>query len=452
MKRYLPQKFHILIASGILLVISILVFQIVARHNHRIDLTREKSHTLSSETVGVLERMKWGEVIIRAFFGEEDPARRKFEVLLKEMKTHHPHFRYEFYDPDRSPSLTRRYKIDSYQTVIVEYHRRQERVQGYTEDLITNALVRLAHPKRQVLCFTTGHGEGSLANTERVGFSGWKDILQEHNYELREVELAKEGAPKDCDCLVVAGPHYELLAKDLDLLQNFPEKGKGLLLLIDPMDSGEGKSFGELLRSFGLLLGQNVVVDKVSQIFGGDFLVPLVSQYTDHPITQDFRVATFLPIARTVTKLSDVSEDIDVTELAKTLPGSWAETDLKKLEDGEAEFDPEEDEKGPLSLVATAEIKDAPRGARVVVVGDSDFVTNAYLALSGNKDFALNILEWLLRDDRWISIRPKEPRFEPLFLRANQPVEIASLAIGGIPFGILMIGSVGIWIRRKKSS
>ena len=450
MKKHWPQHLHILIASGIFLAILVLVFLIVARHNRRFDFTRDRVHSVSKETLEVLGRMSAGEIVLHAFFAEEDPARRNLSILLKEIATHHPRFHYEFYDPDRSPSEARKYRIDSYQTILIEYRKHEERIQNFTEEALTNALLRLAHPQRQTLCFTTGHGELALSDTERTGLSDWKQVLNNYQYETREIQLLAGGIPPDCDSVIVAGPHYELLPKELELLQKYPEGGKGLFLLIDPMDPGTGGSFNELVKPFGLTLGENVVVDKISRAFGGDYLVPLITQYAEHPITQKFRVATFLPIARTVRKLSDIPLGLKVTELAKTSPGSWAETDLQRLENGEAELDPEKDLVGPVSVAVASELQEALKGARVVVVGDSDFVTNAHLKVSGNKDFSLNILQWLVKDDRWIAIRAKEPHFEPLFLHLNQSVGVAVFALGALPFTALLIGSFGIVLRRRR--
>jgi len=458
-KKHLPEQLHIAAASGIFLTILVLVYLIAGRHNRRIDLTRDKIHSVSVETVQVLSRMTEGEIVVRAFFAEEDPARREFRILLQEMATHHPRFRYEFYDPDRAPSEARRWHVDAYRTTVIQHRGREERLQDFTEEALTNALIRAAHPQKRTLCFTTGHGEAALSGEERSGLSEWRQVLEHHRYQLREIQILTEGIPQDCTSVVVAGPRYELLARELDLLQKYAETGRGLFLLIDPMDPGTGKSFQELVKPFGLKLGEDVVVDKVSRVLGGDYLVPLVAQYAEHPVTKRFRVATFLPVARSVRKTAQVPAGIDVTELARTTPGSWAETDLKKLENGEAKLDTETDLVGPVPLAAAVEIKEKSRvsgprgrGARLVVVGDSDFLTNAHLKVSGNRDFGLNVLEWLVRDDRWISIRARTPRFEPLFLKANESLGVAVFSVGVLPFGVLLGSSTAIRIRRKRSA
>ena len=91
-----------------------------------------------------------------------------------------------------------------------------------------------------------------------------------------------------------------------------------------------------------------------------------------------------------------------------------AETDLKDLAEGNAEFDKNQDTQGPVSVAAAAE---TPSTARVIAFGDSDFVTNAYLNLSGNKDLILNTVSWLSGDDAPALARPKEREVTPLYLK-----------------------------------
>lgn len=451
-KRELPQQIHLGLMSVLLAGVLVLSYQVAGQHNRRLDLTRDKVYSLAPETIEALKRIDRERIRVTAFFSDQDPSKKELEVYLEEARTQHPHFHFHFYDPDRSPSEARKYHVDHYRTTVFEAYGRQERMEGVSEEAFTNALIRLAHPVEKMLCFTRGHGENSISDTERSGLSEWKKVLESHQFKVQEIDMVSAGIPKECDAVVMTGPRYEIFPKELDLLQRTPSEGKGLLLLIDPMDRGEGKGYHELLAPYGIELGDNVVVDKMSKIIGGDYLIPLVSQYAEHPVTRGFNAATFLSIARTVTRKPKTAEGLQVTELAFTTPGSWAETNLKKLENGEAELTPGEDTPGPLSLAAVSEGVGSPEGARVAVVGDSEFINNANLRLSGNRDFSLNLLQWLVRDDRWISVRTKQTQFEPLFLKGGETTALAGFSIGVLPLAALFLGSVGIWFRRKRSS
>ena len=88
---------------------------------------------------------------------------------------------------------------------------------------------------------------------------------------------------------------------------------------------------------------------------------------------------------------------------------------------------------------------------RMVVCGDSDFASNLYFSVLGNKDFFLNIVHWLAEAEELISVRHKEEEsypFSPLFLTENQKKFIFWFSVVVQPLVILCIGIV-IYTRRK---
>ena len=108
-------------------------------------------------------------------------------------------------------------------------------------------------------------------------------------------------------------------------------------------------------------------------------------------------------------------------------------------------FDPGQDLKGPVSLAASS-----TKGteSRVVVVGNSLFASNGYYRLSGNKDFALNALSWVAKEESRISIRPKQRQGNHLFLSAEQKQRMTRFAFLVMPLGLLFAG-LAVWQTRK---
>lgn len=226
------------------------------------------------------------------------------------------------------------------------------------------------------------------------------------------------------------------------------------MLLIDPeTDTG----MGEFLKSCGIEVGQDMIVDKLSRLFGADYLTPIVSQYADyHPITENFQAASFFPLARSVSVAQDLPPQVENTEIAKTGPSSWAETDLVTLKKGDASFDKEEDTMGPIPVAVVSTIQheppetkeakdsqeDTPRPARVVVFGDSDFAGNTYLNLSGNRDLFMNTLSWLAEEEDLIAIRPKKRESQPVVLSYAQGRIIFWVSVVLLPGGVLIIGTI----------
>lgn len=440
---------QLLVVSVVLLATFGMAISLSVRFNRRWDFTKEKIYSLSPQTTAVLQKLQAGNIDVQAFYPHDDPARETFEFFLKECRLKNRGFIYNFYDPDRFPKLAKEQQVEQFYTVVIHYQGRTERLVGPTEENFTSALLRLANPRKFTLCFTQGHGESPVNAPDRTGLSLIKSKLESYNYTLQEIILNRDKIPDSCDVAVVSGPHTEFDTQELELLRAAFKSGTGIFFLIDPMDAGEGKSFRDFMRSFGVDLGDNVVVDKMSRVVGGDFLVPLVAQYvTQHPITQQFNQPTFFPVVRSVQPSTEPVGGLEVVPLALTGSGSWAESNLPELEKGQAAFDASGDISGPICIAAAVEGEE--QGGRMVVAGDSDFITDAYFQLSGNSALAMNIFRWLVRDDRFVSLPSRQPEFRPLFLNANQRVKMLAATLGIVPFGILFLGIFwNIWRKRS---
>ena len=66
--------------------------------------------------------------------------------------------------------------------------------------------------------------------------------------------------------------------------------------------------------------------------------------------------------------------------------------------------------KGPLTLAAAGSYNTGKENSqgRFVVFGSSSWAANSFLKFNGNRDLALNTMNWLSSDEDLISIRPKE--------------------------------------------
>lgn len=444
-------KLQLLLVSLLLLAAFVLGMLTVERVNRRWDLTKNRVYSLSSQTEAILEKLKDEKIQVWAFYPHEDQARENLEVFFKECRLHHGKFLYAFYDPDRFPSLAKHFQVTQFYTVVIQYKDRFERIVMPNEENFMNALLRLAAPRAYSLCFTTGHGESVLNGVERNSVSQFKAALETQNYQVQEIILSRDKVPPFCDAVIVAGPHEEFDIEEFASLKAAFKTGSSIFFLIDPMDSGMGKSFKDFLAGFGVDLGENVIVDKMSRVAGGDFLVALVSQYVlGHPITEKFNQTTFFPVARSVQPSTEPSAGIEAVPLAVSGSGSWAEANLVDLENGQAQFDASADIAGPICISVAAEEK-AEKGGRIVVVGDSDFVSDAYLQLSGNANLAQSMVRWLVRDDRFVALPPRELEFKPLFLTEEQRNKMLLLVVGLIPGAVLLIGVLAL-LRRKKSA
>ena len=67
--------------------------------------------------------------------------------------------------------------------------------------------------------------------------------------------------------------------------------------------------------------------------------------------------------------------------------------------------------KGPLTIAAAGSYNTGKENSqgRFVVIGSAAWAANSFLNFNGNRDLALNTMNWLSSDEDLISIRPKAP-------------------------------------------
>jgi len=439
----------------IILVLGILVIlnYLSSHHHWRFDLTEGKIHSLSDQTVKVLKNLK-KEVQIKAFFREGSFQKSKMEDLLKIYAYHSKKIKYEFIDPDKNPGLVKRYDILQDGTTVFECGDKDTRITSTSEEDITNAIIKITREKKKVIAFLEGHGEKSIEDDSEYGYSRVKNELQKLGYEVKKIVLALKENLKDISLLVIPGVRKDLLPQEIEAIEDFIRKGGRVFFMVDPEDS---QTVVSLLKKYGIKLEKDIVVDTVSRLLGGDYFMPVVSQYESHTITEKFRYATFFPLARSVDKLDSVPDNVTVSIIAKTSPNSWAEKNFRQKQ---ITFNPKEDRQGPIPVAVVAEIKEksgtgekekekVKKEGRIAVFGDSDFVTNNYYNLSGNGNLFLNTVNWLTEEADLISIQPKTSSPRTIHLTPQQGRMIFFTSVIIIPAFVLLLG-ISIWIRRRK--
>ena len=462
---------------GTMSIVSIVVFlgiliavnYLGTRQSKRWDFTANQIYSLSDQTVKILEKL---DSPVKFTVFDQEVGFDRFRQRLNEFQYHSTKVSAEFVDADRQPTRAKAAQVQAYGTVVIEYKGRTERITSINEQDITNALIKAVTGQQRKVYFTKGHGEKDTAGTDRVGYSAVATALGSDNYGIEPLVLVQQkDVPADATVVIIAGPATDFLQPEVDALKAYVAKGGKVLVLLDP-DEKPGAPGHPLLIGFlhdwGIAVGNDVVLDAsgIGQMLGTDASVPVVAQYPAHPITENFRLMTAFPFARSI---SPVGGDGAHTAqpIAETSPRSWAETDLKSLT-GEVAFNADKgDKQGPITLgVAVSgpatDVAPPPSGnatpgstepekkpeSRIVAIGDSDFASNFGLGIQGNRDFFMNSLNWLAQQDNLIAIRPREPEDRRLTLTANAQQNIMLLSIFIIP-GLIFASGVYNWWRRR---
>ncbi len=478
---------NLILVVVLVLAILVLLNSFLSRHNYRLDFTEAKIHSLSDQSIQVLKNLK-KDVQFKAFFRDGNYGRAKLEDLLKNYAYFSKKIKYEFIDPDKNPGLVKGYNITQDGTTVLEAGGNENRITTTTEEDLTNALIKVTREGKKVIYFLEGHGEHSIEQAEDLGYSFAKDELQKLGYEAKKLTLAlSETFPQDCALLVVPGPQKDLLPNELETIHNYLTNGGRVFFMADP-ETAPGLI--PYLMQFGVKLENDIVVDTVSRLFGGDYFMPVITEYEVHEITRNFRYATFFPYARSVEPADPKPEGTSMSILGKTSPNSWSE---RQLDQKQVTFDKDKDTQGPLSLavVGTIEVKaaekkeppseqtgekaelkkaeepkteeaqeaagvkedeppaaEAKKEGRLAVFGDSDFASNRYYNLSGNGNFFLNTVNWLTEESDLISIQPRTSSPRTVQFTPSQGRRIFFVSVIILPLVVLILG-ISVWIRRK---
>lgn len=330
------------IFMGILIFANLLTI----RHKHRFDFTEGGYFTLAPQTKKLVSSLP-REVKLTAFFQTESPEKIAFTNLIAGYLEETDKIKLQYVDPDKNPAVTNQYGVTTYGTVTLESGTRETRIQNASEESITNALLKVTRDEQKLIYFLEGHNESKISNDDNLGYSTAKKNLEQDGFIVKPLLLLKSGeVPKDASVLVIPGPKKPLQDEEKEIIENYLNSGGAVFLLIDPKSSSGMETF---LKKWGIEPGDNVVIDPMSKLFGGDFAAPVVNQYTAHEITNNFALATIFP---TISSVQGVPvAGITTTELLKTSANSWAESDFNSET---VDYNEDRDIKGPVSVSVIA--------------------------------------------------------------------------------------------------
>jgi len=449
----------VLVVLGILIAIN----YIGARQNKRWDLTANKQFSLSDQTRTVLQKLD-SPLNVMVFAKESDF--QPFKDKLKEYEYTSKKVTTDYVDPDKKPTVASQNGVTAYNTIVFKYKDRSERVTSDTEQDITAAIIKVVQGGTKKVYFTQGHGERDQTSSDREGYKAIADSLAKENYTVDKLVLAQAGSvPDDAAVVVVAGPKTDFFPGEIAALKNYLGKQGKLLMLLDPPDKVDSPPLTNLValaHDWGIDVGNDVVVDVsgMGQLIGTSESVPVAASYPSHAITNNFRLLTAYPLARSATAVAGGVNGHTAQGFVETSPRSWAESDVKGLlTNGKVSFNAASgDKQGPISVAAAVSAPapaapdakpDAPKPeARLVVFGDSDFAGNSGLGIQGNRDLFMNTVGWLSQQENLISIRPKDADDRRLTMTAAQQTNVTWLSLFIIP-GLVFFTGVYTWWRRR---
>ncbi|OED35309.1 hypothetical protein AB834_04775 [PVC group bacterium (ex Bugula neritina AB1)] len=449
-------------------VCVVLVTYIASYYKKSFDLTKEKMFTLSDKTKHILNSLD-GDVEIVAFVRKERLIYTQIKRLLEQYQQKSSLILVNYVDPikdvGQSKILASKYGFELKEEIVLVRHKyktqllrlRDIAVYDYSpvnvgmppqlqsfsgEAAISGAIFALQNPKKKTLHFVTGHGEKSVGDSGKEGLLSLKNLLLKQNLEVKPLHLVNMKKEEvKVEYIVIPGGSYPLTDAEVKILTGFLKEGGRLIVLLD---SQQQTNLIPWLKDYNVGVGDDIIVDPQFTEANTSLLNLLTINYEKHPLTEKmYQVYTKFVLPRSTNALS-LKSLYQASPLTKTSLDAWGETDYRQTP---YMYDKKKDNVGPLSVGVSSE--NVVTGSRLVVWGDSDFISNQFINFGGNKYLFLNTVRWLMEQEELISIPAKTLRKMSLPLTERQLKNFNIWLFFVIPCGWFICGIFVFFLRQK---
>jgi len=340
------------------------------------------------------------------------------------------------------------------------------------EEALGVALLRVSIDETPRIVFTVGHGERDLFDLDKPGSLGklHSALVADGLRADRWDSTADPRVPEDARVIAVIDPQQPFASEELAAIDEFVARGGRLLVTT----TGNGALFGQtgspesLMGKLGIGARAGFVAQPIPDGFGGwrmgleqcgTIVVAGSGLDRRHPVTESLWRAeerVGLPNARALAPEGQRAENAVLVDLLRSPDISWRDLPQSGGR-GDWRFDQRGEEAGPFALAMALAFPPAGdrgesdgerRAARVVAIGAPDVFSNDIL--SRNRDFVMNVFNWLAQRDYRLVIRPREVERRVLDLANTRALTTLNvLAFGVLPGLCAVLGIVVALARRR---
>ncbi len=352
------------------------------------DLSAGNKNSLSRASVDLLSTLN-SPVTVYGFITRSNAqgapkaadVRKQISRFIARFQRIKPDIKLKFVDQMQDTKFALRYGVVATRELIIEYQGRHKKLRVLDEESFGSTLLQLAYGKDNWIVFTTGHQERSPFDTSKSGYSAFAALLKKRNARIQTLDLRRVPAiPANTSVLVLAAPKTAFSAQEISLLLRYLRAGGNLLWLQDP----EARPGLETLASkLGIQRLPGILMAKTrhgkptwlikTRRFG-----PRIFARKD---LQSYDALFILASALTLERKKNYRS----FTIVSTQASHW----LKQHDSTRA---------GPFAIGLALQRNRAPgpgAAQRIIVFGDSDFLSNNYLRLGINRFLGLQAFNWL---------------------------------------------------------
>lgn len=459
-------------------------------HPGRFDLTQQRRHSLSPETLSYLRNLPSPLRIVVTLTEDSDNAEiaqayRDLQGLLREYAyategDDNRKITVQYLDVYQRRREADQLGIDQPDSIVLlcgdkrrsvtlgELYRveKGEKKAFLGEQALTSAILDVSSPEKKKVYFIAGHGELSPDDVDPThGLSTLRDMLRQRNFDVDSLNIAYLGKiPADAALLIAVAPQGKFTSFEQERLRQYLSATAGRVILLLAPSRPHGLE--NLLLDWGLLVDDDLICDTGTQNMTeeGELLLRFL---TPHPVTQtliDYNLQPRIGPARSVRPDPgrSLGNSLTVTTLAATSTTAWGEVSyrLHTVPERNPGVDilaiPGMEPRDRLGVAVASErvsVRDnlpfSVRGGRLVVFGTGDLIANNRVADVANQNIFLSAVNWTVDRDTQFNIpaRPIE-RFQ-LSLSAGELTRLRYSLMLALPGAAALLGLIVYWTRRN---
>ncbi len=369
------------------------------KNSAKFSLNIDKSKALNAQSIHVLQNLIDENAVKFLVFTRKDSAvGKKIHQFFTPIKQVNPKINIEFIDPTLQPDQVKTHAITMQGEIVLTYQDNSKlgkvNITELSESAVINAILRLQNntDKAEWIVFAESYGMLSIDDESTTGLSKLLFTLKKQGYHVARMPLnVSLVLPNNVKLIILPNPQQTLESEMVNWIQQQSQQGISLWWLSD---------IGSVAQS-QLELTMDVMLGDKSEIKPGEFTAT-INQFPDNTITENFNQPIYWAQSREIIatgyQVLIKAQNQTVLALNKQLPNS-----------------------------------------RIVITGDSDFISNQYLNVAANKSFALRIIDWLLYHDNRVNISVHISQHTQLYLSNAQMVFLSVVFLLLIPLLFLIM-------------
>ncbi|MCF6192752.1 MAG: GldG family protein, partial [Kangiellaceae bacterium] len=269
------------------------------------------------------------------------------------------------------------------------------------KESLVQLVLQLTTRTDQWITFIEGHGEASPFTKTNRDISQFYQSIKSLGWPVAVQNLVKRPRiASNTKILVIAASQKQWLPAEINSIMRYLHEGGNLLLLREQKDQLPN----ELLSYLGISTELGVLIDWQGYQSGTPHpAILIVNQFTDHPVNTGIDSLLAFPWSYALL-LDEKAKQAhrDYQTILATHSGVWTE---HNSEQAELAFN---EQNGELqqSFSIGYSLEDNQLKQRVIVMGDSSFLSDSAINNYANRQFSLNLISWLASQSNEVINQP----------------------------------------------